>query len=770
MPFQSEKQRRYLHANHPEIAQRWEKEYATGGISNHFRKRFAEGRWADPGMSPGQKHDPSPQPGGGGGPPSQSGGKPSILKAPKLGEKTAERMAIAKVEADRFQKEAKRKRPVIKKDYGPHRPGYPGSYMWKSVGDMSKPYRPISDEEHKDFLELENRLMKGTQGGYGPYTDKYTKLPIYPALSKWQKKEFKDWETLAMKGTHGGYGPYTPPVDLGLVEELSTKDYKPSGPSMDEMGQWYDANGNPIDDPNINPEFASMIKPIALSDTQKKEFKPSKMYSTSDMKVAYEKAQNMNANQFKSWANKNGLSGEYIDQLSSALDYNETSVGKVEMIGKDATKMLDLPGLGDDKQELKNAAATLLGMVKSSANKDDWTTKPDVKLSLANDFYKDKEKYKNLGINNQDDLKKFIDVVYTSVTKSQSLAEGGVARKNYFHGGILGINESEEIISDDGNDIELTDYNAAFDEPTGVKSLFQAKDGGRTNYIYGGITHPGGRRGFPGGSGRPGDTGMPEGGSGANYGGPPGGGDKGMTYTAPHSPHLNEEEETRKFAIQEDIRRREEEKYDTKEQKEAEVYGIRKWQEKEKRVTKLTADFIKNNLKRLNATKYYSEKYGDDIIGMLQKGWEVYKSIPTPTLLGIAKELMAEYKLTKEGNALLEEWSDLIGGPPGTNPQAYDDLWLALEKRKAKYRYDDDDTTGDGPEQGVVPVHEEIKEYEGTYAMSPWERIKANQQKRAMLVEKGIIQENPVVDESVTDITMQANSGGLANLFRVKNQ
>ena len=92
-----------------------------------------------------------------------------------------------------------------------------------------------------------------------------------------------------------------------------------------------------------------------------------------------------------------------------------------------------------------------------------------------------------------------------------------------------------------------------------------------------------------------------------------------------------------------------------------------------------------------------------------------------------------------------------------------------LEKRKAKYRKDDDTKGDEGPPQ-VVPVHEEIDEYEGTYAMSPWDRIKANQVKRAMLVEKGIIQENPVVDESVTDITMQANSGGLANLFRVKNQ
>ena len=31
MPFQSEKQRRYMHANLPKIAQRWEKKYNKGG-------------------------------------------------------------------------------------------------------------------------------------------------------------------------------------------------------------------------------------------------------------------------------------------------------------------------------------------------------------------------------------------------------------------------------------------------------------------------------------------------------------------------------------------------------------------------------------------------------------------------------------------------------------------------------------------------------------------------------------------------------------------
>ena len=32
MPFQSEKQRRYMHANLPKIAQRWERDYAHGGF------------------------------------------------------------------------------------------------------------------------------------------------------------------------------------------------------------------------------------------------------------------------------------------------------------------------------------------------------------------------------------------------------------------------------------------------------------------------------------------------------------------------------------------------------------------------------------------------------------------------------------------------------------------------------------------------------------------------------------------------------------------
>ena len=43
MPFKSEKQRKYMHANHPEIAKRWEKEYKEGG-----RVKVNEGGYIGP--------------------------------------------------------------------------------------------------------------------------------------------------------------------------------------------------------------------------------------------------------------------------------------------------------------------------------------------------------------------------------------------------------------------------------------------------------------------------------------------------------------------------------------------------------------------------------------------------------------------------------------------------------------------------------------------------------------------------------------------------
>ena len=112
-------------------------------------------------------------------------------------------------------------------------------------------------------------------------------------------------------------------------------------------------------------------------------------------------------------------------------------------------------------------------------------------------------------------------------------------------------------------------------------------------------------------------------------------------------------------------------------------------------------------------------------------------------------------------------------GLPEFNPhvdtaiQTLDQEILDLTQRPDK----DEDTKGDGPPLTIDVLAETQEDIEEAPDMiSMMDRIRAGQAKRAMLVQIGIIQDNPIVDESITDITMQANSGGLANLFRVKNQ
>ena len=156
----------------------------------------------------------------------------------------------------------------------------------------------------------------------------------------------------------------------------------------------------------------------------------------------------------------------------------------------------------------------------------------------------------------------------------------------------------------------------------------------------------------------------------------------------------------------------------------------------------------------------------------LEKAWDF--DLPPMSLIGVLAAIYKEHKLTSEGKALLDEWGQFVGGPPGTNPQIYDDLWLALEKRKAKYR---NQNVEESDEEGapLAPTIQLLEDemYASRDGMSAWDKIKANQARRAMLVAKGIIQEDITVDDNpITDITlrMTANSGGLANLFRVKNQ
>jgi hypothetical protein len=61
----------------------------------------------------------------------------------------------------------------------------------------------------------------------------------------------------------------------------------------------------------------------------------------------------------------------------------------------------------------------------------------------------------------------------------------------------------------------------------------------------------------------------------------------------------------------------------------------------------------------------------------------------------------------------------------------------------------------------IMAATQTIEDRDETDIFSIWDKIKAKQAQRSMLVEQGIIQDNE---------TMMLNSGGLANLFRVKTQ
>jgi hypothetical protein len=76
-------------------------------------------------------------------------------------------------------------------------------------------------------------------------------------------------------------GPPGPPVTTGITsitnpafkKHVAKQNFYANlkkGPSMDvSTRQWYDADGNPIDNPYINPELASMVKPVAELKTEK---------------------------------------------------------------------------------------------------------------------------------------------------------------------------------------------------------------------------------------------------------------------------------------------------------------------------------------------------------------------------------------------------------------------------------------------------------------------------------------------------------------------
>ena len=659
MPFQSEKQRRFLHANHPEIAKRWEREYATGGISNHFRKRFASGTWT-PGAGRDKQGYQKSHPSYGGGNGGTGGDGPKPHSGPTFAEIEAQKKAAAAAAA--AEKKA------------------------------------IADAQHKEWISRKDKKKKKVE---------------------------------------------------------------------------YVHNLNPR---KINSET---IEDIRLTNGKSKTFITDK-YSIEDLIT--------------------GNIDRHTNVVTPNLGTISTHLGPYNATGPQSWAVNPGKPRDYDFSEIEGQEAKLTGL--ALAQKRVLEKKKGMEEFGGETFTSEDQKF----------LDKLIEMDKEETVYSKPItaigAKGGVARKNYYHGGILDINESEEIISDDGNDIELTDYNAAFDEPTGVRTLFMKKGG---NVRLGPHTatdllakkNPDGTRSKyqpPGG----GETSL---GSGAAYSG--GASDRGprddpdrfgpvsKPQTVPSGINIHadtgDEEEAyemvggrklheSKWGTSLDPR----EKYDTEKAMLTGIYGTTKKGINEKHAyttgrTKAAYELALRNQKA-KMKSMGKGKLIPALIAFVVSGFNPAAAMSTfkvskIDMLNIVKNSIPVMQAKKAHIASLEDAKkELLGLVDINNPNTMknlDDTNLEDINKQLKdlTKTEEDDTKGDGPEvPKVVPVHEEIEEYEGTYAMSPWDRIKANQAKRAMLVEKGVIQENPVVDESVTDITMQANSGGLANLFRVKNQ
>ena len=399
--------------------------------------------------------------------------------------------------------------------------------------------------------------------------------------------------------------------------------------------------------------------------------------------------------------------------------------------------------------------------------------------------------------------------------------------RDYANGGILDINESKEIIDDGGNEIELTDYNAAFDDPndlsTGVKSLFQAKEGGNVRLGPHKATDllvkktstgerpkyqpPGHRDSAPSSSGPS---------------GPPGGGATSLGSGRDVAPSRSSSQDKSPGhpANQPSV--------STKSSTQAPDQG---GHSRFKPGSGYYGEPITN---KTQDTGEWSGDYEDEFF--VGPRWEAYNDKEWVNVNRNHYEEMKRVQLEKMKNRGIQKLFlpalMILGGIPPkvalksitVNPndlmtavqyslpvmKAKKDLIASLEKHKGNLLKDvnihnpnemvnlekttdftktmnelkdltkkevKEDTKDDGPglppQLGGASTEEMATEY-GEYGMSDLDRIRAGQAKRAMLVEKGIIQENaqdnPIVSGTEMDIIALGNRGGLANLFRVKNQ
>ena len=157
--------------------------------------------------------------------------------------------------------------------------------------------------------------------------------------------------------------------------------------------------------------------------------------------------------------------------------------------------------------------------------------------------------------------------------------------------------------------------------------------------------------------------------------------------------------------------------------------------------------------------------------------WQKVQNLYAMTnLKGIVQEIFKGIKRTSDMNAFMQDLKDLglAGGAPGTNDPLYDQLWLHLEKGKGKYRYDDEGGP-EGPQETGIK-YENIEEFNedkmaqaSTEANTILEDVR-NAKRDAYLAafrQKYLMGDTEKAAHGGR--IPGYNTGGLSNLFRLKN-
>ena len=425
--------------------------------------------------------------------------------------------------------------------------------------------------------------------------------------------------------------------------------------------------------------------------------------------------------------------------------------------------------------------------------------------------------------------------------------------RDYANGGILDITGDEEITTDDGNDIELTDYNAAFDDPkdlsAGVKTLFQAKDGG-SYAIQGGVknyknskmisvpkdwksspNHPDTELAYItkpekdllvkadlhnslDGSVNKGPEGIislngwgdkDEGFADKSHGG----GEKYSQPTYHHSVDTPDQKVAQK-SIDEDKRKAElknlietgpgsdVEKYDTWEQKFQDIPGALDFKSPQHNPykSKTNVDYTKSVYEESLANQKAKLKswglqqlipLGIMIamgvpLNLALKAFPKTISLSKNDIITLVKHSLPVAKAKKEYIAALENHKGgLLGQVDINNPNEMKSKIgtqisdITNEINNLTKTPDDDDTGGDGPvlppQLGGPSTEEMATEYQDDwYGAIKEKQAQQKAFKEKIESEKLAREGNPIVSGTETDIIALRNSGGLANLFRVKNQ